>query len=193
MREQNRRRIATVFLGVFALLGLSSCNDINKAAAPIEMTATFDSNVLVADLADPDCGENGLGELTLSTVIKQPNPVRTDLMAVRLRTMQVTYSRNDGGTVVPRSFVQSISGLIGAGGSGDVSGFLIFQPSAFAEAPFAALLPVNGGRDPETGNSSVGLEITIEVFGETLAGDRVSASTRFPLTICVGCGCVEVE
>jgi len=94
--------------------------------------------------------------------------------------------------VVPPSFVQSVSGLIDAGGSGNVSGFLVFQPSAFTEAPFAALLPSNGGRDPETGNSTVGLEITIEVFGETLSGDKVSASTRFPLTVCVGCGCVEV-
>jgi len=188
--NQTMRRITTVLLGAVMLLGLTSCNDVNKTKAVVEMLATFDSTILVGDLADPDCGP--LGTLTLTTVVKQPEPVRVDLLAVRLSTMRITYSRNDGGTVVPPSFVQSVSGLIDAGGSGNVSGFLVFQPSAFTEAPFAALLPSNGGRDPETGNSTVGLEITIEVFGETLSGDKVSASTRFPLTVCVGCGCVEV-
>lgn len=192
MNKQAMRRITTMLVGVLALFALSSCNDINEAKAPVEMIATFDSSVLVADLGDADCGSSGLGTLTLSSVIKQPDPSRTDLLDIRLSTMRVTYSRNDGGTIVPKSFVQSISGLIGAGGSGEVSGFLVFQPAAFSEAPFAALLPSNGGRDPETGNSSVGLEITIEVFGETLSGEKVSASTRFPLTICIGCGCVEV-
>ncbi len=192
MKTDTIRRIAVLSLALAAMFGLTSCNDINKDAAPVEMIARFDSSILVADLGDADCGEGGLGTLQLSTVIKPTDPTRSDLLDVRLKTMRITYSRNDGGTVVPKSFVQSISGLIGAGSSGDVSGFIVFQPSAFSEAPFAALLPVNGGRDPETGNTSVGLEITIEVFGETLAGDGVAASTRFPLTICVGCGCVEV-
>lgn len=192
MRNRNMQRVTAAMVGVLSLFMLSSCNDINEEVAPIELIATFESSVLVADLGDPECGEGGLGTLNLTSVIKQDDPVRTDLLDVRLSTMRVSYARNDGGTVVPKSFVQSISGLIGAGGAGDVSGFLVFQPSSFTEAPFAALLPVNGGRDPETGNASVGLEIIIEVWGETLSGERVSASTRFPLTICIGCGCVEI-
>ena len=192
MKNQTMRRITTVCVGVLALFALSSCNDINENRSPVEMSATFDSTVLVADLGDPDCGSGGLGVLELTTVVKKPESTRTDLLDVRLSTMQVSYSRNDGGTVVPKPFVQSISGLLTAGSSGTVSGFLVFQPSAFSEAPFAALLPANGGRDPETGNATVGLEITIEVFGETLSGEKVSAKTRFPLTICIGCGCVEV-
>lgn len=192
MKKDTIRRIAVVSISLLAVFGLTSCNDINKDAAPVEMIVTNESVVLVMDFADPDCGSSGLGTLSVSTVVKQNDPTRVDLLDVRLKSMRVSYARNDGGTVVPQSFVQSISGLIGAGNSGEVSGFLVFQPSALTEAPFAALLPVNGGRDPETGNTSVGLEITIEVFGETLAGDTVSASTRFPLSFCVGCGCVEV-
>lgn len=192
MRKQTMRRTAVVLVGVIALLGLSSCNDINERVAPVEMIATFESIVLVADLGDPECGQDGLGTLNLRTVIKQADPSRTEFLDVRLSTMRVSYSRNDGGTVVPKPFVQSISGLIAPGGDSEVSGFIVFQPSAFSEAPFAALLPVNGGRDPETKNTSVGMEITIEVYGETLSGEKVSATTRFPLSFCVGCGCVEV-
>jgi hypothetical protein len=192
MKKQTMRRTAVVFFGVIALLGLSSCNDINENVAPVEMIASFESSVLVADLGDPDCGDQGLGTLSLRTVIKQSNPTRIDFLDVRLSTMRVSYARNDGGTVVPKPFVQSISGVIAPGGGSEVSGFIVFQPSAFSEAPFAALLPVNGGRDPETKNTSIGMEIVIEVWGETLSGEKVSATTRFPLSFCVGCGCVEV-
>ena len=62
------------------------------------------------------------------------------------------------------------------------------MPGAFDQAPFAALLPQNGSRDPETGKPFVQMDIIIEVFGETLAGERVSGSARSPLTFCFHCG-----
>ena len=40
----------------------------------------------------------------------------------------------------------------------------------------------------ETGRPIVGLDVVVEVFGETLAGERVSGSTRFPLDFCFDCG-----
>ena len=55
---------------------------------------------------------------------------------------------------------------------------------------FAALLPVNGGRDPQTGKAFVSMDVIITLFGQTLAGERVSGSTKFPLTFCFDCnGC----
>jgi hypothetical protein len=58
------------------------------------------------------------------------------------------------------------------------------------QAPFAALQPVNGGRDPETGKAFVKLEIILTIFGQTLAGERVSGTTRIPLDFCFACnGC----
>ncbi len=185
-------RLAKVLLAAGVLLGMGSCtNDINENGAPVELVATFESKVLVADLGDSTCAETGLGTLNLSTVIK-----RTDadprFLDVKLTTARISYKRIDGGTVVPATFVQPMSGLIAGGGTGSASGFLVFEAGAFSKAPFVSLLPVNGGRDPETGKTSVGIEINIEVFGETLAGDKVSASTRFPLTICIGCGCSTV-
>jgi hypothetical protein len=55
-------------------------------------------------------------------------------------------------------------------------------------APFVALQPQNGGRDPETGRTVVQVDVTVEVFGETLAGDNVYDATTFPLESCFACG-----
>jgi hypothetical protein len=117
----------------------------------------------------------------------------TRFLDVKLTTIRVSYKRTDGGTVVPPTYVQAISGVIASGGSGDVSGFLLFDPNALLQAPFVALLPQNGGRDPETGKPTIIIETKIEVFGETLSGEKVSAETRFPLSFCYGCGCSIVE
>jgi len=62
------------------------------------------------------------------------------------------------------------------------------EADALSQAPFAALQPQNGGRDAETGRPVVKLEVILEVFGETLAGDNVFDSTVFPLEFCFGCG-----
>jgi hypothetical protein len=32
------------------------------------------------------------------------------------------------------------------------------------------------------------MDVLVELFGETLAGERVSGSTRFPLDFCYNCG-----
>jgi hypothetical protein len=64
----------------------------------------------------------------------------------------------------------------------------VVEPDALTLAPFAALLPQNGGRDPVTGRPFVKLDVIVEIFGETLGGDRVYDATRFPLDFCYDCG-----
>jgi len=56
-----------------------------------------------------------------------------------------------------------------------------------SQAPFAALLPQNGGRDPETGLRFVKMDVIIDVFGETVSGEDVSARASAPFTFCAGC------
>ena len=68
------------------------------------------------------------------------------------------------------------------------SDFVAFETNAFNLAPFAALQPQNGGKDPETGFGFVKMDIILTVFGETLAGERVQGSARFPVNFCFNCG-----
>ena len=178
-----------LLLAVGAMLGFASCgSDINESGSPVELVASFDQDILVFDYEPTNGCTSGVGTLNVRSVIKTQN---SDLrfLDVKLSTVRVTYKRTDGGTVVPSAYVQALSGVITAGGSGDVSGFLIFDPNALRQAPFAALLPENGARDPETGQQTITIEIKIEVFGETPSSEKVATSTRFPLSFCYGCGC----
>lgn len=192
MNYKTIRRTTLLLLVVASLLGLASCgSDINKSGAPIELVASFDQQVLVYDWAPTTGCTVGVGTLSLQSVIKTQNADQR-FLGVKLSTVRITYKRTDGGTVVPPTYVQALSGTIDAGGSGDVSGFLLYDPNALRQAPFVALLPENGGRDPETGKAAITIETKIEVFGETLAGDKVTTDTRFPISFCYGCGCGTV-
>lgn len=186
-------RTTLLLLAMGALLGLASCgSDINESGAPVELVASFDQQVLVYDWAPETGCTVGVGTLSVASVIKTTN-ADTRFLGVKLSTIRITYKRTDGGTVVPQTYVQAMSGTIEPGGSGDLSGMLLFDPNVLRQAPFAALLPQNGGRDPETGKGAITIETKIEVFGETLAGDKVTTSTRFPISFCYGCGCSTVN
>ena len=185
---RNLMRVTAVFA---AALTVMSCNEANRSDSPVELIATNKANVLVLDLADSTCGASGLGTITLQSIIKRTNPTDTRFLDVALKSYRVTYQRTDGGKLIPQSFVRSISGLVTSGGTSQLNDFLIFEPGSTRQAPFAALLPQNGGIDPETGKRSVTMEIIVDVFGETLSGQNVSARTRIPLTFCFGCGCIK--
>lgn len=194
MNTKTIGRMTLVLLSVGAMLGLASCgSDINEEGSPVELVATFNQDVLVFDYSPTETGcTEGVGTISLRSVVKTTS-TDTRFLDVRLSTIRVTYKRTDGGTVVPPAYVQAISGLVVSGGSGEVNGFLLFDPNALAQAPFVALQPQNGGRDPETGKPVITIETKIEVFGETLSGEKVSAETRFPISFCFGCGCSTVN
>ncbi|MGK2859135.1 MAG: hypothetical protein ACSLFQ_18195 [Thermoanaerobaculia bacterium] len=189
MNTKTIGRMTLVLLSLGAMLGFASCtSDINEEGAPVELVATFDQEILVYDYEPLNGCDTGVGALNVRSVVKTQNPDQR-FLDVRLSTIRVSYKRTDGGTVVPASYVQAISGLITGGGAGVVTGFLLYDPNALLQAPFVSLRPENGGRDPETGKPVIIIETKIEIFGETLSGEKVSAETRFPLSFCYGCGC----
>ena len=180
-----------------ALLGVSmlTCSEINKQNAPVRLVVTNTQLLHKLDLA------GGVGcDVNLATVsiearllpppsVNLPTDIRFD--DVRIDRYRVSYVRTDGGHLVPAPFVRSISSLITVnGGAQNLGTFLAFDATALNQAPFAALLPQNGGRDPETGRSIVTMDLILEVFGQTLAGEAVSGSTRMTVDFCVQCsGC----
>ncbi|HEU5163691.1 MAG TPA: hypothetical protein VFV54_11130 [Thermoanaerobaculia bacterium] len=172
-----------------AALSLSGCNEgPMRTASPVELVATIDQELHVLDFADADCGE--VGTVTLRNLIKRTD-TETDVrfLDVVVSSYRVSYRRTDGGTQVPAPFVRTLSMLIPAGGNGtDLGSFLLFEPGAVNQAPFAALRPSNGGVDPETGKRNVTMEVIFDFFGKTLSGDDVSARARMELTFCQGCG-----
>lgn len=192
MRMKHIALIAAMALSSVAIL---SCNSVARESGPVMLVVSGTQNLNQIDLRFGAAGCNtSLGTVQLSVRLLQnqsdaTHPVRNNLNDVKLDRYQVTYLRTDGGKLVPPSFVRSTSQVLLAGGAPQsLSDFLAFETNAFNLAPFAALLPQNGGRDPETGLGFVKMDIILTIFGETLAGERVQGSARFPVNFCFNCG-----
>ena len=77
--------------------------------------------------------------------------------------------------------------LVSAGGTSTTGVFHLAELGVFNQAPFVAILPQNGGKDPDTGLKVLKFNVTTTIFGQTLAGDNVSASSTIPLQVCYDC------
>jgi hypothetical protein len=179
-----------------ALLGvvLGACSDINKQDGPVQLLVTNQQTLHRVDLANGAAGCNqNIATVKLISLPLQGGlstiPTDNRFNDIQLLSYRVSYARTDGGKTVPEPFVRSISGTLSPGTQGtSLTNFQGFAPDAINQAPFAALLPLNGGRDPETNKPFVSMNIILEVFGQTLAGERVSGSTQIPVDFCVDCG-----
>jgi hypothetical protein len=184
-----RNRLILIAVAVASMAGLSCSSELTNNSAPVEFVVTHTQNLSRLDIdpltTDTDCQEQ-VGTINMQ-IFPKNGSATGNLVQVRVQRYRVSYRRTDGGTVVPASFVRSIDALVGLGTTVP-SNFTVVEADALTLAPFAALRPQNGNRDPETGRSTVKLEVILEVFGETLAGDNVYDSTAFPLEFCYACG-----
>jgi hypothetical protein len=192
MKTKNWIRL--VLVGT-AILAMSGCNggELTRSAAPVELLMTVTSQPIQQfDLAVPNdttCQGN-IVQYTITSRVKNPSPTAgAQFTDVHLTSYQVVYTRTDGGTQVPPIYVRTMDMLVAPGGSPSAVTFHITDfHTIFDQAPFVALQPINGGVDPETRKPRVKFNITLTVFGQTLGGDKVSASSTFPLDFCYNCG-----
>lgn len=181
-----RRKSAAFVIALGFMLGsLAGCSEINRESSPVELLATIDQDIDTIDLLN-------LPTEQLGTILLRAIQKRTDsdprFLSVELIRYQVSYRRTDGGSLVPASFVRTISGTVPVGGAPtSFNSFTVFDIGSLSQSPYAALLPQNGGRDPETGNRFVKMDVIIDIFGETLSGEDVSARAQAPFTFCAGC------
>lgn len=188
--KQTWIRVAAAVMVALAAWGCTS--ELSDSASPVELVVTNTQNLNKIDLAGDPTGSSRCQE-TIATVAMQVIPKNLTasgpFVDVRISRYRVSYVRTDGGTLVPAPFVRSIDNILIAGaGAASLSGFQAFEPDAFNQAPFAALFPNNGGRDPQTGRTTIKMELILEIFGQTLAGDAVYDATRVPLDFCFNCG-----
>lgn len=189
--EKTMKRISMLaVLALVAMASLSCSSELTNNTAPVRLVLSTTQALSQIDLqaGATGCGVD-VGTISMQVIPKNARET-TDLEAVRVNRYRVSYRRVDGGTMVPASFVRSTDTLIRPSETVGLSSLIVIEADALNQAPFAALLPQNGGRDPQTGRSFVKLEVIIEVFGETLAGDKVSDTTAFQLDFCFNCqGC----
>lgn len=184
-----KNKLILAAVAVVSMAALSCSTELTNNAAPVEFIVTNTQILTRLDIdpntTDDDCDQN-IGTINMQVIPKNVNAVG-EFVQVRAQRYRVSYRRTDGGTVVPAPFVRSMDTIVGPGEPVG-SNFIVVEADALTLAPFAALRPQNGNRDPETGRSTVKLEVILEVFGETLAGDNVYDSTAFPLEFCFDCG-----
>ncbi len=189
MKTKNWIRFGLIAVAILAMAGCNG-NDLTRSASPVALIISTTQNLHTLDLTGtPNCNQS-IGTVNMQAVIKNPasGSTNTTFEQLRVTSYQVSYVRTDGGKQVPAPFVVSMDVLLTPGGAITPATFLAFQTNALTQAPFVALLPANGGRDPDTGMSTVSMDLVLTLFGETLAGDKVTASTRVPLTFCYNCG-----
>ncbi len=190
MRTTMRKNLTIVAAAMLAATVFGCSSELTNNAAPVEFVVTNTQTLQRLDISpndDPDC-DASVGTINMQVIPK--GGASGDFVQVRVTRYRVSYQRTDNGRQVPAPFVRSVDTLIGAGESGSLTQFVILEASAVNQAPFAALLPQNGGRDPDTGQRTVKMDVIVELFGETLGGDTVYDSTRFPLDFCFDCdGC----
>jgi hypothetical protein len=188
--NKNQMKKLTTLLVAAAAAAIMGCSggELTDNAAPVQLIATTSQNLHQLSInGGPGC-EESVGTVEFQAIPK--NPANTgNFLDVRVTRYRVTYVRTDGGTAVPASYTRSTETLVTAGGGPQsFSSFLILQPGAINQSPFAALF-TGTGRDPVTQQPFVRMDVVIEFFGETLGGDNVSATTRFSLDFCYSCGC----
>lgn len=188
------RKIAIAGTAALMAAAVLACKESNRQNSPVRLVVTTAQKLNRIDLkpAAANCNQS-IGTVNVQALVVQntsgtltTNPA---LDTVVIDQYRISYVRTDGGTQVPAPFTRSVSFTVTTGASASVT-FIGFQSDALNQAPFAALLPQNGGRDPQTGRPVVQMDIVLELFGTTLAGERVSGSTRVPLDFCYDCnGC----
>lgn len=185
------KRITNVGLLAVALLATSmlSCGgEVTDSSTPVKLIVTNTQTLSTLDLAGGENCDQDVG--TINMRVLSLNGASGEMLQVRVSRYRVSYQRTDGGKSIPAPFVRSMDTLIGVGETGSLSKFTIVEADALLQAPFVSLLPQNGGRDPDTGRPIIKMDVIVEVFGETLGGDRVYDATRFPLDFCYACnGC----
>lgn len=189
MSTTMKRKTGALAAAVLAAAVFGCSSELTDNGAPVELIVTNTQNLQTLDIApnsDADCNES-VGTIRMQ-VIPKNSSVGGNFVQVRVTRYRVSYQRTDGGRQVPASFVRSMDTLISVGETGTLTSFIILEGGAVSQAPFAALLPQNGGRDPDTGQRVVKMDVIVEIFGETLGGDNVYDATRFPLNFCYDCG-----
>lgn len=190
MRIRSIAAMSGFGLIVLALAGLGCNSEINRSSAPVELLMhTIDQPIqtyVLAAATTTACSQN-VSNFQIENRIKNSATTNIQFLDVKLNRYQVTWTRTDGGKQVPAPVDRAINLLVSAGGTSTTGVFHLAELGVFNQAPFVAILPQNGGKDPDTGLKVLKFNVTTTIFGQTLAGDNVSASSTIPLQVCYDC------
>lgn len=136
--------------------------------------------ISVNSVADPGAGVGlvSIGEITIDSLIENPNQPVTSMQTVVMSSYEIVYTRADAGTRVPTPLVEGVLGSIDPGSSTTYENLPILRAEQLLNPPLSDLLFVNGGFDRETGSEVIRLNFRIRFFGRTVGGRDVATPVQ---------------
>jgi hypothetical protein len=164
-------------MALAALVLTDGCsNSQGTTEAPVFITVSIDLQPGFVNVAVPAPVQ--INTMTLQSHAKDPTSVDTQGFSdVQINQYTVTFTRTDGGTVVPPPQTFGCGVLVPHDGSAALDNFPVLYASALQGAPFDQLFPYNGGIDRETGKNEIDMKFNITFYGTTVSGKRVQSDT----------------
>ena len=170
--RRNSLALGLVLLGTALALGGCGSNDSRDSSAPVFLTAEITAGPADIDISSPV--DVTIDTMNIVSQAKSPTEELSPQQDVVLNEWVITPVRSDGGTVASPVWHNFYQVYVSAGGSASLRNFRVFPSDYFHENPLSQLFPENGGYDRETGRRNIRQQLQIEVFGKTVAGEKVS-------------------
>lgn len=170
----------TILLGCTVLAALAfaaGCsNTQGTTESPVFITVSIDLQPGFINVAVPAPVQ--INTMTLQSHAKDPTSVDTQGFSdVQINQYTVTFTRTDGGTVVPPPQTFGCGVLVPHDGNSTLTNFPVLYATALQQSPFDQLFPYNGGIDRETGRAEIDMKFNITFYGTTVSGKRVQSDT----------------
>ena len=164
-----------VAVGLLALVGCTDrVGEIDSGGVALEVE--FTDSVFRVAVNETDL--LSLPTVNINSVLTNSGGASSSLMDIELNTIEITYSRADTGTRAPVPFVYNVVGTVPAGGELTYTDLPVMTLDQLRGPPLSDLLFQNGARDSETGASVIKINLTMRVFGKTVAGVDVASVAR---------------
>lgn len=177
-----RQLTYATLLILIAALALSGCSedagDVDSGGVSLVISDFDELPSIVGMEQAAQVGLVTIGEITLDSIIQNPDLGSSDLQTIRLSRYEVSFTRADGGTEVPTPLVEGLISTVPVGGETTFENLPLLRSEQLLNPPLSDLLFVNGGIDEETGESTIRLNLRLRFFGETLGGRNIVSQAQ---------------
>ena len=117
-------------------------------------------------------GDVTIEDMSIRSETKDPGGTISANQDVNLTRWVITPYRTDGGSTASPEWIYDQAVFVTAGGTANLENYRVYPLEFLSEVPLSYLL--NGGSDPETGNTNIRESLQLQIFGRTVSGKAVA-------------------
>jgi hypothetical protein len=170
------KRIMQVCIVLVLAVAVVSCggnSSLDNSVATVVLTVTIAQNQPDIDVCT-QVTDVEVSSIEITSNPKDPGGSSSTNQDVTLTRWVIKPYRTDGGSTASPEWSYDQSVFVPAGGSASLENFSVYPLEFLDEVPLAYLFPVNGGFDPETGNTNIRQSLELQIFGRTVSGKSVA-------------------